>query len=575
MQLFFPADNHMVSSMNYLGVDFGTSNCVASAKGAGGEIEFVPLENGQLILPTVLFVPRVLDNSRDIDDIELEKRVQKSIAEEKRRFNLDMQELDNIVSNFGTNQRPKPPARPKKSNPKTALRDTTEASDSDNAMPSYEESFAIYERELLEFNQEKDLYRQQQLSFIRPVASESSIRNSVMASLQREASEEADAKYWNQTFFSALNGSPHFLFGQQAINAYAEDPLGGFYLRSPKTFLGADLKKEYQQFFIKIISSILSFIKGKSELHFGRSFEGIVLGRPINYHGTRGEVGNAQALELMRSAAQLSGFTDIRFFFEPLAASLTIQDIPEATRNILIIDIGGGTTDCSMLRIDPDEHKRDVLANVGARIGGTDFDQSIAWSAFMPSFGKGSFLKNKLPVPVQLFLDAISTRDLPAQIKFRQAQYEIERMMKDAQHPELLKRLLITQEFQLQHKLMIESERLKIGISNQAHFSNDLSFIEEDFKVATEHAQFLTFLDRPIKQIVDVINETIHIAQVTPEVIYLTGGMSQSGELIAELQKLAIFTDKKIIKMESMASVCKGLGIEATELSRSNHVAKT
>ena len=71
MQLFFPADNHMISSMNYLGVDFGTSNCVASAKGAGGEIEFVPLENGQLILPTVLFVPRVLDNSRDIDDIEL------------------------------------------------------------------------------------------------------------------------------------------------------------------------------------------------------------------------------------------------------------------------------------------------------------------------------------------------------------------------------------------------------------------------------------------------------------------------------------------------------------------------
>ena len=63
--------------------------------------------------------------------------------------------------------------------------------------------------------------------------------------------------------------------------------------------------------------------------------------------------------------------------------------------------------------------------------------------------------------------------------------------------------------------------------------------------------------------------------ELTARMEKLTGGMSQSGELIAELQKLAIFTDKKIIKMESMASVCKGLGIEATELSRSNHVAKT
>ena len=87
---------------------------------------------------------------------------------------------------------------------------------------------------------------------------------------------------------------------------------------------------------------------------------------------------------------------------------------------------------------------------MGARIGGTDFDQTIAWSAFMPFFGKGSFLKNNLPVPVQLFLDAISTRDLPAQIKFRQAKYEIGNLMKESQKPELLNRLLITQEFQLQ-----------------------------------------------------------------------------------------------------------------------------
>ena len=564
--------------MNYLGVDFGTSNCVACAHDSHGEIQFVPLENGQIILPTVLFVPRVLDNSRDIDETELEKRVQQSIAEEKRRFNLDQLELESILVNFDANHKPRALALANKSNRIEQLQPLTTATLSNIAQDAQgldEQNLSLYEKELDAFHQEKNQYREKQLQFIRPLATESSIRNSVIASMQRELSEEAEAKYWNQTFFSALNSNTAYLFGQEAIHAYAEDPLGGFYLRSPKTFLGADLKKEYQEFFIKIIASILTHIKKQSETFFSREFKGIVLGRPINYHGTRGEVGNEQALELMRSASVLSGFEDIHFYFEPQAAALTLQDHAEPQQNILIIDIGGGTTDCSMLNIDARHQKREVLANVGARIGGTDFDQSIAWSALMPSFGKGTFLKNNLPVPVQPFLDAISTRDLPAQIKFRQSNYEITNLIKDAQQPELLKRLLITQELQLQHKLLIESERLKIGISNQKSFTNDLSFIEPGFKVSTEHPHFLGYLARPIKQIVDVVLESILIAKVQPDVVYLTGGMSQSKELIDELRKLPLFVDKRIIKMESMASVGKGLGIAAREMSNPTKVKRS
>ena len=564
--------------MNYLGVDFGTSNCVACAHDSHGEIQFVPLENGQIILPTVLFVPRVLDNSRDIDETELEKRVQQSIAEEKRRFNLDQLELESILVNFDANHKPRALALANKSNRIEQLQPLTTATLSNIAQDAQgldEQNLSLYEKELDAFHQEKNQYREKQLQFIRPLATESSIRNSVIASMQRELSEEAEAKYWNQTFFSALNSNTAYLFGQEAIHAYAEDPLGGFYLRSPKTFLGADLKKEYQEFFIKIIASILTHIKKQSETFFSREFKGIVLGRPINYHGTRGEVGNEQALELMRSASVLSGFEDIHFYFEPQAAALTLQNHAEPQQNILIIDIGGGTTDCSMLNIDAKHQKREVLANVGARIGGTDFDQSIAWSALMPSFGKGTFLKNNLPVPVQPFLDAISTRDLPAQIKFRQSNYEITNLIKDAQQPELLKRLLITQELQLQHKLLIESERLKIGISNQKSFTNDLSFIEPGFKVSTEHPHFLGYLARPIKQIVDVVLESILIAKVQPDVVYLTGGMSQSKELIDELRKLPLFVDKRIIKMESMASVGKGLGIAAREMSNPTKVKRS
>ena len=76
---------------------------------------------------------------------------------------------------------------------------------------------------------------------------------------------------------------------------------------------------------------------------------------------------------------------------------------------VLIADIGGGTSDFSVVRIGPGRHARadrsdDMLANAGVRVGGTDFDSALSLAAVMPLLGLGTQLVEKdLPMPNALY----------------------------------------------------------------------------------------------------------------------------------------------------------------------------
>ncbi len=61
---------------------------------------------------------------------------------------------------------------------------------------------------------------------------------------------------------------------------------------------------------------------------------------------------------------------------------------------MLIVDIGGGTSDFSIVRVSPQrsglaQRKDDILANGGVHIGGTDFDRVLSLARVMPHLGFG------------------------------------------------------------------------------------------------------------------------------------------------------------------------------------------
>ncbi len=95
-----------------------------------------------------------------------------------------------------------------------------------------------------------------------------------------------------------------------------------------------------------------------------------------------------------------SRFKEIEFQYEPVAAGFEYEASLTQETRVLVVDIGGGTTDCSMLLMGPEHitkttRHEQLLAHSGIRIGGNDFDIRIALKGIMPSFRDEQFIKNR------------------------------------------------------------------------------------------------------------------------------------------------------------------------------------
>jgi molecular chaperone DnaK (HSP70) len=102
--------------VNYLGLDFGTSNCVACAPDDTGAITFVPLEGDSTLLPTVLFVNRAIIAGVEIDENELDKRVKDALEENRRNQTRILAAFEEELITFDDRYKPKTPCRYKKPN---------------------------------------------------------------------------------------------------------------------------------------------------------------------------------------------------------------------------------------------------------------------------------------------------------------------------------------------------------------------------------------------------------------------------------------------------------------------------
>ena len=93
-------------------------------------------------------------------------------------------------------------------------------------------------------------------------------------------------------------------------------------------------------------------------------------------------------IAVCRSARE-AGCRDVTFVYEPIAAAHHYEQTLDREELALIADIGGGTSDFSIIRVGPllrgrADRGRDVLANAGVRVGGTDFDTALSLAAVMP-----------------------------------------------------------------------------------------------------------------------------------------------------------------------------------------------
>lgn len=198
------------------------------------------------------------------------------------------------------------------------------------------------------------------------------------------------------TLFFPIKNKP-VLFGKAARKAYLSGDEGRF-MRSLKRILGTDLMNQYTQIgkdiwhFDSILSLFFKQIKIKIEDNIQDNVTDIVLGRPVHFQNGTDESDTA-AQNKLEEIARLSGFKNIHFQFEPIAAAFAHEQNLNHEALAFIVDIGGGTSDFTLIRLGPDRKKKkdrtdDILATTGIMIGGNDFDKQLSVTDFMPELGK-------------------------------------------------------------------------------------------------------------------------------------------------------------------------------------------
>jgi hypothetical chaperone protein len=277
------------------------------------------------------------------------------------------------------------------------------------------------------------------------------------------------------------------LFGAHAIETYIGQQDGRL-MRALKSILGSQLIDEKTALgsrmvaLTEVVEIYVRHLKQKAEAFAGAELTAVVHGRPVRFVDDD-DAADAKAQRVLEGIANRVGFRDVAFVYEPIAAAYHYEETAAGEETVLIADIGGGTSDFTVIRIGPDRIKRadrtgDILANDGARIGGTDFDALLSLDAVMPMLGLGTQLVSKnLPMPNSLYYELATWSIINFTYTYQNERMLIE-LVAGAREPEKVARLLKVIRARLGHRIAFAVEDGKIALSEAAAAALPLAFIE-------------------------------------------------------------------------------------------------
>jgi hypothetical chaperone protein len=365
------------------------------------------------------------------------------------------------------------------------------------------------------------------------------------------------------------------VIGRKAIESYV-DGLPGRLMRSLKSVLGTSLIEEstlvggQRESFRNVIAYYLGAVKRRAEQAVGRELRSVVHGRPVHFVDNSADR-DRKAEAVLLDIAHKVGFEHVTFQFEPIAASLDYER--EVTREeiALIADIGGGTSDFSIVRLGPQRRNKadrsaDILANDGVRVGGTDFDRYLSLGVVMPLFGyRSKMTRAGVDAPSSFFFD-LATWSTINRLYDQKAAIRVRQVRRDAKQPELFDRLLRVLSEQRGHTLAIDVETAKIALTEQPQARIDLEWVEEGLFANVKRADLV----KATQALADRIGERIKLClkqaglpASSIDTVFLTGGSVQLAHVRKAIKD--VVPDARLIDGDTFGAVGKGLTIEAAQ----------
>lgn len=375
---------------------------------------------------------------------------------------------------------------------------------------------------------------------------------------------------------------PPRAFGRAALAAYVEG-VEGRLMRSMKSILGSSLIEQSTDVgggrgvrYFDMLAGYLKRLRRQAQAAGApEDLHRVVLGRPVFFVDEE-PARDAMAQASLEAAAHAVGFSEVHFQYEPIAAAFDYERQTTRERLVLVADIGGGTSDFSVVRVGPErmarlDRREDILANHGVHIAGTDFDRHIELASILRELGYRSLGPERpgqpaREVPSGIYFD-LATWHLINTVYSPQRVAELRSMRGFYGNPKHHSRLMTVLEDHLGHELAGRAEGAKIAVSGGGHTEIDLSLVENGLRVPLGEAQALEALDSDVERIVQAGRDTVQQAGLRPEQIdalYFTGG-STGLRLLAE-RIAAAFPAAEAVRGDRFASVATGLGLHAARL---------
>ncbi|MFS8977388.1 Hsp70 family protein [Cupriavidus necator] len=371
-------------------------------------------------------------------------------------------------------------------------------------------------------------------------------------------------------FFHAED--PLVSYGRAALGDYLAGYEGRL-MRSLKSLLGTSMMDDSTEVmgqampFRKLLAHFIRELKTRAEQAAGAEFSRAVLGRPV-FFIDENPAADQLAEDTLAGIARDAGFGEIAFQYEPIAAAFDYEAGITREELVLVVDIGGGTSDFSLVRLSPEraghsDRRDDILANGGVHIGGTDFDRALSLARAMPLLGLGSQLRNGKAMPSSQYFDLASWHTINL-VYTRKAWSLVMDNYRDAADTIKLDRLVRLIRERAGHWLAIQVEAAKIALSDAGSTEVDLHRLEQGLNLTITREEFDESIDKLVVKTEKTVQQLLTDAGVdgaAVDTIFFTGGSSSVPLLRQRLA--ALLPEARCVEGDRFGSIGSGLALDA------------
>ena len=364
------------------------------------------------------------------------------------------------------------------------------------------------------------------------------------------------------------------VIGNAAKLRYVEDQMRGRFFQAVKTILPyktfTDTVINNQTYLIEnLIAIFLQHLKARADAVTKQDVKRVVLGRPAVFSTNPEE--DQLAEERLFRAAQIAGFTEIHFQYEPIAAAFAYEARITKPERVLVGDFGGGTSDFTVVHLDParqglTDRMADILATGGLPVAGNKYDAATMWHKVTPHFGRGATYDSwgkQIEVPDSLYR-TICQWD---QIVFLHNAKKLDllwRLVGLSSDPPAFERFQSLIKENQGFALFQKIEAAKIALTTQASAPIVFNHPRIPLDLRITRSEFNKNSASLTAEITGYLETFLAKAGVTPasiETVFLTGGTSLIPSLRSQF--VARFGQDKIRDGEEFTSVADGLALSA------------